>query len=133
GKSDNQLLTVAVSRGLVDVNLEKGMTTDCKTNKGICSETGVRPFDIDAPPVFPLLDESPNTEFCVAPTTWRTCIRTEAAADGIVLATGGGSSVTLLSPAGQTLPGTCQAWLDAAAAGDKTLKLGSTSISCTVT
>lgn len=133
GKAENQLLTVAISRGLVDVDLERGMTTECKTNKGICSETGVRPFDIDAPPDFPILDQTPATEFCQAPTWWRTCIQQEAEADGIVIATNGGNTVTKMSPAGGWDDPNCQARLDAAAAAaNKTLLLGGTSLRCVV-
>lgn len=134
GTPDNRLLTVAVGRGAEDIVAKKDEIPECKGNKGVCSETGVKPFDISAPPAFPDLDETPNTEFCMSPTLWRTCIRDEAAADGIILTTNGGTSVAMLSPTGATLPAGCQTALDAAAArSDKTLAFGASgSVDCTV-
>ncbi|MEX2535362.1 MAG: hypothetical protein WD273_07130 [Trueperaceae bacterium] len=135
GEPDNRLLTVAVDDGLEDVDTSQGGTTECKGNKGVCSEMGITPFDISEPPVYPKLDESPDTHFCPDPKSWRTCIQEEAIADGMVLTTGGGSTVTLASPNGESiaLKSACQAALDTAAASpDKTLTLSS-DLDCTVT
>lgn len=133
GEKDNRLLTVAVSRGIEDIDTSKGGTLECQGNKGVCSEAGVKPFDIGEPPIYPKLDASPNTPFCPEPKTWRTCIREEASADGMILTTNGGNTVTLESPSGATLSPACQSHLEAAARStSKVLTLDST-IDCTVT
>jgi Tfp pilus assembly protein PilX len=139
GTNANKLLTVAIGRGLEDVSTAQGGTLECQNNKGICSETPVGPFDLDpaSAPVFPLLDEPPATEFC--PTgTWRDCIRAEAAADGLTLTTAAGNSAFTASPAvddnGNPFPASCTNLLaTAAAATNKELVLGSTTVDCTFT
>lgn len=138
GSVDNPLLTVAVGRGAVDVVNRQGLPTnpDCSNAKGICAITGITPFDIAEPPVFPRLTEAPDTEFCPGPATWRSCVRAEAQSDGMVLTTNGGSTISLLAPSGSgvALPTACLTELNAAAArSDKQLSLAGSSLDCTVT
>lgn len=134
GSRDNPLLTVAVGDEPEDLDAKN---TGCDSSKlNVCADS-IGIFDLwDSAPVFPLLDESPGTELC--PTnTWRTCIRQEADADGmrITLTSEGASTVQLtgyLANQGLTLPPDCQSALDAAAAGDNTLVLGSNTVDCRV-
>ena len=131
GTSENRLLAVAVGRGLADIDTSRGGTLECREKKGVCSESPVGPFDIADPPAFPRLNEPPATEFCPAPRTWRTCIREEAAGHGLTLSTQGGTTVSVLSPSGATLPAACTTALNAAAASsDRTLRFGGANIDC---
>ena len=111
----------------------KGGTLNCMNNKGVCTETPVGPFDIDeaSAPVFPDLDESPATEFCADPTTWRTCIRDEAAADGVTISTSGGV-LDLVVPS--SLPTACLNFLtSAAASSSKQLVFDGANVDCRYT
>jgi hypothetical protein len=88
GTPDSPLLTVAVGRGLEDIDTSQGGTLACMSNKGVCVESPVGPFDIDNPPDFPLLDETLDTELCQG--LWRDCVQDEAVDDGLVIARAGG-------------------------------------------
>ncbi len=134
GSAAHPLLTVAVGDSPNDINISE--ETNCaKDGKGVCAESfGIFDLTEDAP-TFPLLDESPATEFCADPLTWRTCIRNEASLDGMTLVASG-SSVSLAGPlaaAGATLPAACSSALNAAAAGStKRIQFGNSNLDCTV-
>ena len=125
GTPTDKLLAVKVGQSSGDITynkqpIEGDADGTCQNNKGVCSIALVGPFDIENPPKFPLLDVEPKTELCPAGKTWRECIQDEATADGIVLSTEGGSTMTLVAPSLvadglQWADGDCQSFLDTAA------------------
>ena len=130
GTPTNPLLTVAVGKGLEDIDNSMG-GSECMTNKGVCVETTVGPFDIANPPDFPELDEILATELCPSPNTWRDCIREEARDDGFTISNFGFGKLEV--PSDLDLPPECQAFLDAAAIrSDRTVRFDGTAINCTV-
>lgn len=135
GSSSQPLLTVAIGDEPADLS---GASTDCDNGKGNVCAQSVGLFDLwDSAPVFPLLDESPGTEYCPI-NTWRECIRAEAQQDGMTLAISsqGASTVQLvgaLASAGAVLPADCQTALNAAASRtDNALILGNNAVDCSV-
>lgn len=133
GSQNKPLLTVAIGDSPSDINVSED--TNCKGGKGVCAES-MGTFDLwENPPVFPLLDEQPATEFCSAPSTWRQCIRQEADEYGMTLVSNG-SQVSLAGPlanAGLALLPECVAALNSAAKStDGRLVLNSTTLDCTV-
>ncbi len=135
GKPDNKLYSVAVGQDGANVTYNGAeivgdVDDTCKKNRGVCSQEGVTGFDLIDVPRFPRFDEPPaNTDLCNGATTWRTCIRNEAEADGIVIAFDAAgdldsSLVTGLSPE-------CVVVLEGArAATNRSLVLGSTDLDC---
>jgi hypothetical protein len=134
GTPEKPLLTVAVGRGLSDIDVTRGGTTQCEENKGVCTESPVGPFDIaDNPPDFPQLDWEPRTELCPSGKTWRTCIRDEATSDGLIITNVSGTA-SIVSPANLSLPTACMSLLNgAASAASRDLVLDGTAIDCTAT
>lgn len=131
GTPSQPLLTVAVGRGVQDIDTSRGGTLQCESNKGVCVESAVGPFDIaENPPDFPLLDMPPGTDFCGGGKTWRTCIREEAVDDGLVIANVLGTT-SVVAPEGIQLEVACLTFLQNAAANStRDLVFGDSSIDC---
>lgn len=132
GQPNNKLITVAVSDGADDIILERGGTENCLNNKGICTEIGPKPFDIESPPAFPLLDEPAPSTLCETD-SWRECIREEAVADGMIIVnTGSGVSVQVGNETSVALESTCSNALNGAYAS-ASLAFTNTTIDCRFT
>ena len=81
GQPDNKLLGVYVNTGTQDISYKGNFLTTCTQTKGVCTDD-LGKFNLSQPPEFPTFGGPPNSQECSL-TSWRACIHTDAATQGL--------------------------------------------------
>ena len=130
GDPDNKLLGVHIGHDVSQDLIINTTLLDCTATKGVCTDDGPDPFDIDRAiaPDFPTLDSVPNSTEGCSLSSWRACIHRDAGTSGITVQYNNGSPIVTLpsNASGGSFPSSCETMLTS-----RTLLFEDTDIDCT--